>query len=342
MNSPTIVFPRDGARVPAWFLGMLLFVLLAALAHAQARSVGPIVITVSDLDRARDFYTRVLTFEPVAGSEREELGPALEGATGVFGARTRSLALQLGSERIELVEFLAPEGAPFPAGTRSNDRWFQHIAIVVSDMNAGYGRLRAHRVRHASTAPQRLPDWNPDAGGIEAFYFRDPDGHHLELIRFPAGKGDPRWQQADGKLFLGIDHTAIVVARTERSFAFWRDALGLKVAGGAENHGTEQEHLNNVFRAHLRITALRAPEGPGVEFLEYLAPDDGRPLPADARVNDLVAWRTRIAVPDPAAITRQLVLAGGRLVSQSAPEAADSPVLVRDPDGHLVELVRAP
>ena len=60
----------------------------------------------------------------------------------------------------------------------------------------------------------------------------------------------------------------------------------MRVAGTSENYGTEQEHLNNVFGAHLAITALRAPNGPGIEFLEYLAPRSGRPMPADTQAND--------------------------------------------------------
>ena len=45
----------------------------------------------------------------------------------------------------------------------------------------------------------------------------------------------------------------------------------MTIAGTSENYGVEQEHLNNVFGARLRITALRAARGPGVELLEYLA-----------------------------------------------------------------------
>ena len=51
---------------------------------------------------------------------------------------------------------------------------------------------------------------------------------------------------------------AIVVADTDVSLAFYRDALGMRVAGSSENYGSEQEHLNNIFGARLRITALRA------------------------------------------------------------------------------------
>ena len=322
--------------------GWLVCLCLSGQLLAQARRVGPVVITVSALEPAEEFYTRVLTFERVPGSEREDFGAALEQETGVFGAHTRSARLRLGTEEIALVEFLTPESAPFPPGTRSNDRWFQHIAIVVSDMDAAYARLRAHHVRHASNVPQLLPAWNPNAGGISAFYFRDPDGHHLEIIHFPAGKGDPRWQQPAGRLFLGIDHTAIVVGATEKSLAFYRDALGLKVAGGADNHGPEQEHLNNVFGAHLRITGLRAAAGPGIEFLDYLAPTDGRPLAASARPSDLLAWRTTLEVPDPAGLAAQLARAGGSVVSVHPPADKPAQVLVRDPDGHLLELIGPP
>jgi hypothetical protein len=42
----------------------------------------------------------------------------------------------------------------------------------------------------------------------------------------------------------------------------------MHIAGKSENYGTEQEHLNNVFGAHLRITALRGTGGPGIELLE--------------------------------------------------------------------------
>src|SRR5213080_322929 len=126
-----------------------------------------------------------------------------------------------------------------PVDACSNDLWFQHIAIVVNDMDEAYRQLRSHKVRHASTGPQTIPASNKAAAGIRAFYFKDPDGHNLEIIYFPPGKGDPRWQQKRDKLFLGIDHTAIVVPSTQNGLRFYRDLLGLKLAGESLNHGTE-------------------------------------------------------------------------------------------------------
>ena len=333
------ILPRTG-----WAFLLALTSLIAggtrsciSTAHAEPlpliRAVGCVGLTVSDADRSADFYTRVLSFEKTA--EVEQAGESLEQLEGVFGARTRTVRVRLGRECLDLTEYLTPRGRPAPADARSNDRWFQHVAIVVSDMDRAYAALRAARVEHASTGPQRLPDWNPNAGGIRAFYFRDPDRHVLEVLQFPRGKGDARWQSAD-RLFLGVDHTAIVVGDTDVSLAFYRDMLGLHVAGTSENWGTEQEHLNNVFGARLRITTLRGATGPGVELLEYLAPRDGRPMPADERANDLIHWQTTLFTSDLGSAARVLRAAS---VSLSDTRLGYSRAfLARDPDGHVLQL----
>src|SRR5690349_3881382 len=187
-------------------------------ARAAVRAVATVGMTVSDMDRAVEFYSSVLSFEKL--SDVEVASPGFEHLSGVFAARARVVRMRLGEETIELTEYLAPRGQPVPADSRSQDRWFQHVAIVVGDMDSAYAVLRRHRVEHASSGPQRLPDWNPNAGGIRAFYFKDPDHHTLEVIQFPPGKGDPRWQRpAGGRLFLGIDHTAIVARDTDASLA---------------------------------------------------------------------------------------------------------------------------
>ncbi|NJO12929.1 MAG: glyoxalase [Gammaproteobacteria bacterium] len=329
-------------------LTLLLFTNAAALAQApppaSAKSqpvvsaVDSIGITVSDIDRAVDFYSRVLTFEKV--SEAEVAGDEYEHLYGVFGLRLRVVRMRLGEESVELMQFLAPRGRPEPPDSRSNDHWFQHVAIIVSDMDRAYARLRENKVAHASSGPQLLPAWNKGAGGISAFYFRDPDGNTLEILSFPPDKGDRRWQAKD-RLFLGIDHTAIVVADTDRSLAYYRDTLGLTVAGGAENYGTEQEHLNNVFGARLRITALRAAGGgPGVELLEYLAPRTGRPMPVDTLASDEWHWQVNMDVFDAsagaAAVRRAhyAEVSNGVIRIDGAALAFDAGFMVRDPDGH--------
>jgi catechol 2,3-dioxygenase-like lactoylglutathione lyase family enzyme len=333
---------RTRVRLAAFvFLALPLW---ASVAFAQLiKSVETIGMTVSDIDRATEFFSNVLHFEKI--SDFEVHGAAYEKLQGLFGVRMRGVRMRLGGEMIELTQYLAPEGRPIPADWRSNDRAFQHIAIVVSDMDKAYRHLRAHDVRHASTAPQTIPATNKAAAGIRAFYFKDPDGHYLELIYFPSEKGDPRWQQKSDRLFLGIDHTAIAVSSTENSLRFYRDLLGMRLAGQSKNSGTEQEHLNNIAGARLSITGLRATSGPGIEFLEYLSPRNGRSAPKDTRANDIWHWQTTIRTANAEKTFRELNRGSGRLVSPGVATLPDvnfgftKGFLARDPDGHGLQIV---
>ena len=306
------------------------------------QAVDAIGITVSDMDHAVEFYSKVLTFEKV--SDIEVAGDDYEHLEGVFGLRVRIVRMRLGDESIELTEYLAPKGRPIPSDSRSNDQWFQHIAIIVSDMDKAYAWLRENKVQFASSGPQRLPDWNNNAAGISAFYFKDPDEHPVEILQFPPEKGLAKWHRPSDKLFLGIDHTAIVVWDTDASLNFYRDLLGMHVAGESENYGTEQEHLNNVFGAHLRITSLRAASGPGIELLEYLAPRDGRPYPADEHANDVVHRQTILITQDAELSAHALAQTKAGFVSSSVVANQKGELgfhkafVARDPDGHAVEV----
>jgi catechol 2,3-dioxygenase-like lactoylglutathione lyase family enzyme len=330
---------------PRIIVAFLAVVLAASTAETQSAnvSVESVGMTVSDMDRAVEFYS-ALTFEKV--SDVEVLGDEFEHLESVFGARMRLVRMKLGNEFLDLTQYLAPPGRPIPADSRSNDLWFQHIAIVVRDMEEAFQRLRGLKVQFVSTGPQTLPPSIKPAAGIKAFYFRDPDQHNLEIIYFPPGKGDPRWQEKTDKLFLGIDHTAIGISNTGASLKFYQDLLGLRKAGESENFGIEQEHLNQVFGAHLHITGMRSDSGPGVEFLEYITPTDGRLRPPDIRANDIVHWQTMMQVNDVDLIANKMHDARVRFVS---PGVVTMPkdragfskgVVVSDPDGHSVLLIQ--
>ena len=312
---------------------------------ALVEMVDAVGMTVSDMERSIDFFSRVLLFEKI--SDVELAGSNYERLQGVFGLRMRVVRMKLGDEFIELTEYLTPKGRAIPVDSRSNDHWFQHIAIITTDMDKAYAWLRSNRVTHASTGPQTLPKTITAAAGIRAFYFKDPDGHVLEILQFPAGKGDQKWHVRSENLFLGIDHTAIVVGSTDASLGFYRDTLGLRFAGESENFGEEQEHLNNVFGARLRITALRAPAGPGIELLEYLAPRDGRPFPADEKANDLFHWQTRLVTRNARAAFGRILDGSFRLISSGIIDFNEKGsgfsrgFLVRDPDGHAMEIIES-
>ena len=350
-KQPIAVGLQSGNAFPfGWLiiglLALLAFVSSIANGQTAVERVESVGFTVSDMDKAIDFYTRILPFEKV--SDKEVWGEDFEHLSGVFGARVRVVRLKIGNEFLELTEYLASSGRPIPVDSRSNDKWFQHIAIIVSDMDKAYQILRNNKVRYASTAPQTLPKTIPNAAGISAFYFKDFDNHVLEILHLPSDKGAKKWHDLEksGKLFLGIDHTAIVVSNSDESLKFYRDALGLTVAGTSDNFGNEQEHLNNVFGAKLHITGLHTQQdGIAVEFLQYLAPTDGKSFPHDTRSNDLWHWQTSFAAPKAEDLASTLLKNKYDFVSTGLVNFSwnnlgfNKTFLVRDTDGHAVRIV---
>ncbi len=137
-----------------------------------------------------------------------------------------------------------------------------------------------------------------------------------------------------------------MVENSDASLGFYRDLLGLTVAGTSDNFGTEQEHLNNVLGASLHITGLRTKnDGIAVEFLEYRAPKDGRPFPADTRSNDLWHWQTSFESSAVGTLLDSVIASKSRMIS-SGIVATDwnkfgfkRAISFRDPDGHAVRTI---
>jgi catechol 2,3-dioxygenase-like lactoylglutathione lyase family enzyme len=321
---------------------LILFVLFqfVLVTSAQIKKVDAIGITVGEMSRSVKFFSEVLDFKKV--SDEEVFGQSYEQLQGIFGLRMRIVRMQLGDEFIELTDYLTSGGRSIPEDAQSNDLSFQHIAIVVSDMDKAYQHLRKYMVMHVSTGPQTIPASNVAAAGVKAFYFHDPDMHNLELIYFPKGKGQVKWQKPGGKLFLGVDHTAIGISNTDSSLRFYKDLLGIERKGDSWNMGMEQAHLNFVEGASLHITGLRATAGPGIEFLQYLEPGPGKPYPADSRADDIWHWQTILITDDPAKLYDHLTAYGYKLISkglvnlQNKNEANSKAFIIRDPDGHAL------
>jgi catechol 2,3-dioxygenase-like lactoylglutathione lyase family enzyme len=307
-------------------------------------AVDSIGMTVSDMDRSVAFYSEVLAFKSVSDVEVD--GSEYDQLWGVFGVRARVVRMRLGEQQLELIEFLAPPDVrPIPVPSYSNDLWFQHFAIVVRDMEAAWTQLRKYHVRQISPRPQTIPISNPAAAGIKAIKFRDPDGHNLELLWFPDGKGNPVWHKPTGDLFLGIDHTAMTVRSTENSIKFYRDLLGLTVLVGTLNMGAEQEYLDSLPGACARVTGLVPTIGPpGLEFLEYELPTAGRPIPLDSHPTDLWHWQTTVVVPDVEA-TAATLRGTVQFISSRVVTLPDKALgftkgfQVRDPDGHAIQII---
>lgn len=342
-------------RSRKWLLAAGFLALLAA-SSAQARDsssgdvqrVKMIGFTVADVEREADFFTKVLQFEKVA--DFRIVGSEYDKMEGVFNANMRIVHLRLGEQIVELTQYVSPStGRPIPVPSYSNDEWFEHMAIVVRDMDAAYKILQENNVQQISAQPITIPQTNPGAAGIEAIKFQDPEGHDLELLSYPPGKGEPAFRKPTDKLFLGLSHTAMTVGSTVKGLAFYRDLLGLKVGGVTLNSGATQETLDNLFNDTCRVTELLpASTPPHIEFLDYKTPPGGRPMPTDTKANDLWHWQTSLVTKDIQVLTDRLRAAGVQFISPdviSIPREAQTQLgfkkalMVRDPNGHAIRLI---
>jgi catechol 2,3-dioxygenase-like lactoylglutathione lyase family enzyme len=348
LGAPSSILLRPSRRGEAGggltLAGTVVIVIAAALVGAAGAAWAAVVeverisLTAADLDRTERFYRDGLGFVTVGRRHVED--PAVARLFGVAGAVIDSLVMRVGSDKVEFLQY-HPPGRPYPEGSRSPDLWFQHFAIVVSNMDAAFERL--HRVALtpiSSGGPQTLPEQN---GRVRAFKFRDPDGHPLELLYFPPRQGRPLWHRSDdGRVFLGIDHSAIDVSDTTASEAFYGGLLGMTIAYEVTNRGPIQDALDGTKGTVVRITGLRpgSPNGPGIEFLDYRAPSAGRPTPADTASNDIVHAHLVLRVDDLAWQVHRLDDNHVRFVSPGIVALGDGTdaAMVRDPDGHVLLL----
>ena len=308
----------------------------------QVQRLQTIGLTVADLERSKNFYIHALRFEAIAEITVQEQSHST--SEGTDPATLRVATLQLGAEQIQLRQYLDCASQPLPADSQSTDLWFQHMAIVVSDLDRAYAHLRSFSIEATSNEPQTMPPDNPAAAGVRAFKFKDPDRHNLELIWFPPDKRQAKWNPTNERLFLGIDHSAIAVADTEQSLQFYRDLLGMQVESSSLHQGETQALLDGLPEAIVQVTGLRpAAGGVGIELLDYLAPTNGRPFPQDWKSCDLAYWQIELTVNDLEQTLTWLQGQGLQWSPYSVSSEHRSPhqqgYLVKDPTGHSVLLV---
>jgi catechol 2,3-dioxygenase-like lactoylglutathione lyase family enzyme len=281
-----------------------------SIPHVQVRRLASFGLTTPNAHQLSEFYENALDFR-LLRTERCS-GPDFERLMGVTGGAS-SMKLGLGSEIIELLQFDQP-GRLYPDDAASSDLCFQHFAIAVVDIHLAYKKLISVGgwTAISTNGPQQLPT---SSGGVTAFKLRDPDGHPLELLEFQGGHMPEHWQaDVNGNLFLGIDHSAISVADSAASIAFY-EGLGLRVAARSLNTGPEQERLDAVKHARVEVSALEPKQvTPHVELLCYRSVTRGDHTVF--RSNDVVATRLVFEAERPSS------------------EGATAPQGLIDPDGH--------
>ena len=295
----------------------------SASMNPDARRVARVDFTASDLGQTRRFY-EALGF--VAAAEPAAVDGAELALLRVPDARAERLTMALGVQEVSFLRF-DPPGRPYPPDSTSTDLWFQHIAIAVSDMAEAHAlALAAGAAPITRDGPRTLP---PNTGGVTAFKFRDPDGHPLELLFFPEGVGEARWQaRGVASPFLGIDHTAVSVGDTGRVRSFF-EGLGLAAKEPSHNRGMGQARLDDVADDRCLVVPMMPPDAPPhVELLGYEV-GTRRPMPENTRADDI--WATRVWIE-----VAKLPVDGSKAASLPGGGTA---ALLHDPDGHAVVLL---
>jgi len=127
-------------------------------------------------------------------------------AVGGDRRRVRVVTMRLGADANELVEYPGRNARPVPADARSNDRSFQHIAIVVNDIDQAYLWLRliiSNRPRRSLSGCRtgiRTPAVSAPSPS------RTRTATRSRFSSSPPGRASPL-AAAERSVFLGIDHT---------------------------------------------------------------------------------------------------------------------------------------
>jgi catechol 2,3-dioxygenase-like lactoylglutathione lyase family enzyme len=309
---------------------------------APRAAIDRVALITTDLDRAEADY--VATFG-CRVERRDDIEPSMTRVLRIPHATGRRSLLRLGRQRIELLEFMDSARHPYPPDSTSTDIWFQHIAIIVTDMTQAHQRvLASRRFRPISrNGPVRLP---AASGGVAAFKFRDDDGHPLELLAFADGQAPAEWSTTGGTggvggagaggPFLGIDHTALAISDTATSTRFFRSVFGFSVGARTENRGPEQDALDDVEGVEVSVTRM-APDQPAprLELLHYHV-GTRRPIPPDTASSDITATHCVVRVPSVDATAAALERHGTPLAEDDLMilRGGIRAFLVSGPDGH--------
>ena len=140
-------------------------------------------IVVDDIERAAQFYGEVLGL--VRGFEKTLEGAWIEKVTGISGARALCVFMEVpnAKTRLELLQFLTPQGTSFSQNKMPNARGIRHIAFTVDNLDALIENLQKWNVEIVSE-PVEVPFAVGNLGRKRLFYFYDPEGNLLEAAAY--------------------------------------------------------------------------------------------------------------------------------------------------------------
>ncbi len=143
-----------------------------------------------------------------------------------------------------------------------------------------------------------------------------------------------------------LHHVGLQVADLDRSLAFYRDLLGLRVTDEGEGGGPDTDELVGARDVRFRFAELALGAGQLLELIEFLGPAALPPTPETTEPPARV--HVGFVVDDIDETYRRLQSAG--VPTRSAPVELQEGAAWRgaralytaDPDGHTIELLQLP
>src|SRR4029077_4380528 len=133
---------------------------------------------------------------------------------------------------------------------------------------------------------------------------------------------------------IAADHTGITVSNLERSLAFWQNVLGFEFSHRAHQTAEMASEITGVAGAGIKLAVVKAPGGPKIELLEYLAPPD-RKQHVDLRPCDVGSVHVALTVDDLDAVLEKVAASGWKADHKpqtltTGPNAEKRVIYVRD------------
>lgn len=319
-----------------------------------------VVINVSDLDRAVEFYEKTFPVQ-----RREHInGPAQSyKGLGIERGEFEGWVLENKKDVSPPGEFIAEFPARFvhliqwktPKATGTPYREANHVGIyrqnsLVSNLDEAYANVIAN-----GGTPYGEPSWivlTPEGFGVTVFAYRDPDGNTLEMIGAETPEGVPRYPGM-------MHHCNLNVRNLKKSYEFYRNVMGLDLTvylapselqpatngslGDSLRNPDGSEFTDGQMLFAATLMGVRSDSRSPIDVLEWGVPKPyGEPY---KEPNHLGIIRVGFEVDDLEAARARLLLCGhkaGPIETWDMGELGDRKVVIfEDPDGISLELTEA-
>jgi len=279
--------------------------------------------TVSNLDSSVAFYRDLMHMK----LERtyEVAGEGLEEATGFPGAHTKVAILSFGGYFLKLIQYLFPEGKKsFEA--KVCDVGASHWAIYVDNVQQAYEELLAKGVKFMSPPVYPYPE-NPK---ILFTYMLDPDGMVVELHRGTDHEGHTAFSY----------HHSYTVSDMDKSVAFYRDILGLKVLRTRQPKGKGIEKGTGLSEVDFTLIHMGLDIDESIELFHFVHPKGKQQ--SELRLCDVGCSHAAFDVDDVQQAYEEFHAKGAKFISPPVHLTADGQeatiAYMVDPDSYVVEL----